>query len=82
MLTQPAVTSVFDNILGSAKEVSSNDSDFYTRLTQTLPSQFGDLPNYMPILMDVKLASLFDSEYLRNNDGIHLDRGISDNKIW
>ena len=32
--------------------------------------------------MDVKLAEVFDGEYLRNNDGTHLDGNIVDDKVW
>ena len=32
--------------------------------------------------MDVILAEVFHSEYLRNNDGTHLDGKIVDNKVW
>ena len=60
----------------------SNDSELYTNLTQSLPSQFGDLPNYMFITIDIKLASVFDSEYLKDNNGTHLDREILDDKLW
>ena len=32
--------------------------------------------------MDIKLAEIFDGEYVRNNDGTHLDGGIADDLIW
>ena len=32
--------------------------------------------------MDIKLAELFDGEYVLNYDCTHLDSGIVDDKIW
>ena len=32
--------------------------------------------------MDVKLAEVIDGDYLRNNDGTHLDGKIVDDKVW
>ena len=32
--------------------------------------------------MDIKLAEMFDGEYVRTNDGTHLDGGIADDLIW
>ena len=32
--------------------------------------------------MDIKLAEMFDGEYVRNNDGTHLDGDIADCLIW
>ena len=32
--------------------------------------------------MYVILAEVFDGEYLRNNDGTHLDGKIVDDKVW
>ena len=42
----------------------------------------GDLRNYKPTPMDVKLVDVFDCEYLRNNDGAYLDGKIVDDKVW
>ena len=35
----------------------------------------------MPTPMDIKIASVFDGECLRANDGTHLGRGILDDKV-
>ena len=40
-----------------------------------------DLVDYKTTHMEIKLAQLFDGEYVRNNDGTHLDGGIVDDKI-
>ena len=42
----------------------------------------GDLDGYKTTQMDIKLAEIFDGEYVRNNDGTHLDGGIADDLIW
>ena len=42
----------------------------------------GDLEGYKTTQMDIKLAEIFDGEYVRNNDGTHLDGGIADDLIW
>ena len=42
----------------------------------------GDLVDYETTQMDIKLAELFDGEYVLNYDCTHLDSGIVDDKIW
>ena len=32
--------------------------------------------------MRIKLAEMFDGEYIRNNDGTPLDGSIADDLIW
>ena len=32
--------------------------------------------------MDTKIASVFEGNFIRNNDGTQLDDGISDGSIW
>ena len=32
--------------------------------------------------MHIKLVERFDGEYIRNNDGTHLDGGIAYDKLW
>ena len=82
-LTQPTVTNVLGTDSPSSSDENSNiDSDYYTGPTQTLPTQFGDLPNYIPTHMDVSIASVFDGEHLRDNDGTQLDGGIKEDKVW
>ena len=41
----------------------------------------GDIGNYTPTPMDVKLVEPIYGEYLRNNDGTHLDSKIVDDKL-
>ena len=40
-----------------------------------------DLVDYKTTHMEIKLAELFDGEYVLNNDCTHLDSGIVDDKI-
>ena len=42
----------------------------------------GYLKGYKTAQINIKLAKQFDGEYIRNNDGTHLDGGISDDLIW
>ena len=32
--------------------------------------------------MGIKIALVFDGEYLRDNDGYHLSRGAKDDTVW
>lgn len=79
-LTQPTASDIFDIPSPASNEAddSSNDSEFHTGSTHAIPSQFGDLPNCDSAPMDVKLASVFDGECLRNNGGTQLEGGIED----
>lgn len=83
-LTQPSITSAIDEACAVPNEEDSatNDSDCCDGPTQTLPSQDGDLPNCKPTPMDAKIASAFDGQCLRDNDGTHLDGGVVDDKLW
>ena len=40
-----------------------------------------DLPDYTPTPPDQKLSSIY-GDHIHNNDGTHMDRGISDDKLW
>ena len=41
-----------------------------------------DLDSYEATEVDLKLAAVFDGEYIRNNDGSHLDGGIKNDDVW
>ena len=58
------------------------EEDQLSLIPEVSHSVKGDLGNYKPTPTDVKLAEVFDGEYLRNNDGTHLDGKIIDNKVW
>ena len=47
---------------------------------EVLHSVEGDICNYEHTPIDIKLVEVFDGEYLRNNDGTHLDDKIADAK--
>ena len=81
---QPIITSISGSspIASNQSKDNSSNSSFYTGPTQNLLSQFEDLPDYIPTQMDVKIVSVFDGEYIRNNNRTHLDRDISDDKVW
>ena len=42
----------------------------------------GDLEGCVPTKMDFKIANMYDSSYIRSNDGSHLNGSIIDDKIW
>ena len=42
----------------------------------------GDLEDYETTEMDIKIAEVFDGNYNRNNDGIHLHGDIKDDDEW
>ena len=41
-----------------------------------------DLVGYKTTQMNIKLSKIFDDEYVRINNGTHLDGEISDAKLW
>ena len=41
-----------------------------------------DLDSYKVTEMDLKLAAVFDGEYIRNNDDSCLDGGIKNDNVW
>ena len=45
-------------------------------------SIIGDLPGYKSTHIDAMLATVYDGEHVRDNDGTHLDGGIEDDAAW
>ena len=76
-LTGPTVASAADEQrtepVDDNASSKSNNSDHCDGPTQPLPLQFGNLLDCKPRPMGVTIASAFDGECLRDNDGTHLD---------
>ena len=63
-------------------EGSETTNDLNKEETPTVSHSIeGDLDSYEATEMDLNLAIVFDGEYIRNNDGSHLDGGIKNDDV-
>ena len=63
-------------------ECSETTNDLNKEETPTIShSTERDLDSYEATEMDLKLAAVFDGEYIRNNNGSHLDGGIKNDDV-
>ena len=63
-------------------EGSETTNDLNKEETPTVSHSIeGDLDSYEATEMDLNLATVFDGEYIRNNDGSHLDGGIKNDDV-
>ena len=64
---------------GSETKNDSKNDEFIT--PKASHSIKGDLDSYEATEMDLKLAAVFDGEYICNNDGYYLNVGIKNDDI-